>query len=1591
MLTMIVGFSNVKASHNMGVDLTYECLNNCTIRVHLRAYRDCSGISTIPANLTFTPAPGQSGCIAPAPVTAWSAQLTTEVTPICPTAFTKCTNSGASINGVQEFYWWRDYDICSATCSLYVMSFSDCCRNGAITTGPSGNIFINATTLNTSVTPCNSSPQFSNPPVPYICLGNTFVFNQGAFDPDGDSLVYYLGPCSTAASTPVTYTGGASPTSPLGPDWTVVMDSATGDITITPTPGSIQVAVMCVYVQEWRNGQLINTIVRDMQITVLNCANTNPYIEVDTVIGGTQPNPNQFEFYTCTGSNFSLNILGWDADSVAGPSGPAQNICMFWDKNIPGAHFFSCTNPNDSDTVCSPPIPICATFQWNPMVPGKYTFLVTIIDDGCPILGVGQYTFVIHVGGLVVSHTLNVPGCGPVDLCASAIGNEPITFNWTGSGGLSTNPNHTDSCFQHTYPGPGTYPLQLTVTDSVGCPLIQLDTVIIPQTTVANAGSDISYCSGSTGNLGGPPTPNEIYQWIPTTGLNDPSLSNPTVTLTNTGLTPQVITYIIIATDTSTSCVDMDTVLVTVYPIPVAQFIMPPSVCQYDQVNVTYTGPNGPSATYNWNFGSGAIPPTATGIGPHTVNWQTAGNKGVTLTVSQFGCTSPTFTDSITVFPQPIASIASVAGQCIQGNLFNFINTGTYQSNATFAWTFFPDAVIPASVAENPTGIEFTTSGGKYATLQITENGCVSNTDTIQFQVFPMPSSSWIVVGSPQCQSDNNYCFNSTGVNNGPSATYAWSFTDATPATSTATNPCGIVFNDCGWKNVTLTVTENGCSTTTVDSIFILCNPDIDAGLNVSFCEGSGGAQLVGTITGGTPQYYWTWWCDSAATWCGLDSVNDNDPIANPTQTTWYYVQIVDFNGCTSNIDSALVTVLPRPIVDAGPDMYICADSAPCTILQASITGAPGPYSYQWSPAAGLNSDTILNPCARPDTTTIYTLVVTSLSNGCSSNTTTVDSNSTVTVHVQPLPIAHAHSAPETDICLGDSVELQGYGYGAGPNYIYQWSPASGLSSVNVPNPKASPSQTTDYILTVWSNSCPSYGDTVTVNVHTNPTVDAGPVVEICLGENGQLDGEAFGDPTSTGYSFYWWPNTGFVSNVIDENPWVSPPTTTTYYVIATSSWGCESAIDSTQLVVKPSPIAEAGENQIICEGMETQLLGSYTSTTGMPPANQVYYQWSPSDSLSNTTVLQPMADPTVSTTYTLTVTYNLCTSTDEVLITVIPGLNAQADRDTSVICGGDSVGIYSSGGLGAATFTWIPAAGVADPHSPNTMASPSVSTVYQIVLEEGGCTDTAEVSIDVIPSPTVAYINSPPTGCVPFDVNFLELTSDAVAWTWNFGDGSPVSNAQNPTHTFTEPGSYTVTLTGYSAGNCDATASTTVVLVQDTATADFSSNPNHPASLPLPNSSVQFTDLSVGASSWFWDFGDGFTSSVENPGHMYAAPGEYWVTLSVTNANGCVTEVMHGPFIVTAPELFIPNVFTPNGDGFNDEFVVNYTGSQPFTMTITDRWGVEHFSSRDKNEGWKGNSSSPLFSGNAMPEGVYYYRIQIGSKTFVGDFTMLR
>jgi gliding motility-associated-like protein len=235
--------------------------------------------------------------------------------------------------------------------------------------------------------------------------------------------------------------------------------------------------------------------------------------------------------------------------------------------------------------------------------------------------------------------------------------------------------------------------------------------------------------------------------------------------------------------------------------------------------------------------------------------------------------------------------------------------------------------------------------------------------------------------------------------------------------------------------------------------------------------------------------------------------------------------------------------------------------------------------------------------------------------------------------------------------------------------------------------------------------------------------------------------------------------------------------------------------------------------------------------------------------------------------------------------------------------------------------------------------------------------------------------------------VNFVQNSDNDIAYIWDFGDGTPVGNLPNATHIYETAGQFNVSLTVLGIGGCASVFSGEMVVALDTPHVSFTSDPEFPVELPLPETSVQFTNNSIGIVSQTWDFGDGIFSPDLHPSHVFSTEGTYFVTLVAENAEGCYGHASGGPFVVILPDLFIPNVFSPNGDGINDVFFVDYTGSQPFQLDIFDRWGVLLYQGTNKTIGWDGNTTQ----GQPATDGVYFYHVEIGGRAFVGEVTMMR
>jgi len=205
-----------------------------------------------------------------------------------------------------------------------------------------------------------------------------------------------------------------------------------------------------------------------------------------------------------------------------------------------------------------------------------------------------------------------------------------------------------------------------------------------------------------------------------------------------------------------------------------------------------------------------------------------------------------------------------------------------------------------------------------------------------------------------------------------------------------------------------------------------------------------------------------------------------------------------------------------------------------------------------------------------------------------------------------------------------------------------------------------------------------------------------------------------------------------------------------------------------------------------------------------------------------------------------------------------------------------------------------------------------------------GSDTETKTGYITVNEGPTAYFTGTPTSGEIPLTVTFTDGSTGATSWSWDFGDGG-TSTAQSPSYTYNSAGTYTVALTATNSCGSDSYTRTDYITVTCTApTASFVGSPTS-GDYPL---TVSFTDQSSNATSWSWDFGDGGTSTAQNPSHEYTAAGTYTVTQTVSNSCGSDQMVRTDYITVTTPTCDPP--------------VADFSGSPtsgdyPLTVTFTD------------------------------------------------------
>jgi uncharacterized protein YdaL/oxalate decarboxylase/phosphoglucose isomerase-like protein (cupin superfamily) len=543
-----------------------------------------------------------------------------------------------------------------------------------------------------------------------------------------------------------------------------------------------------------------------------------------------------------------------------------------------------------------------------------------------------------------------------------------------------------------------------------------------------------------------------------------------------------------------------------------------------------------------------------------------------------------------------------------------------------------------------------------------------------------------------------------------PPYSYSWSpaagLDDATAAWPTASPESTTVY--------TLTVTDD-IGQTAADLVTVTVAPPVvaEAGPDRVIVSG-GSAALEGAASDGWPPYTYSW--SPAA---GLDDATAAEPIASPDSTTTYTLTVTDDLGQTDT-ESVTVTVAAAVVAKAGPDRLIASGGA--TMLEGSASDGMPPYTYSWSPAAGLDDATAAEPTASPESTTTYTLTVTD-----DLGQTDTD---TVTVTVATPVVAEA--GRDSVIVAGGATTLEGSASGGVPPYEYSWSPAAGLDDETVAKPTASPESTTTYTLTVTDDLGQTDWDTVTVTVATAVVAEAGPDKVIAADGSTTLEGSASGGVPPHEYS--WSPAAGLDDETAAE-PTASPASTRTYTLTVTDGLGQTDA-DTVTVTVASAAVAEAGPDRLIASGGSSTLAGS--ASGGLPPYQ---YSWSPTAGLDDATAAQPTASPADTTTYTLTVTDDLGqTDWDTVTVTVASAVAAEAGPERMIVSGGSTTLEGSaSGGVPPYDYSWSPAAGLDDETVADPTASPESTTVYTLtVTDDLGQTDGDAVTVTVVTAPPV-------------------------------------------------------------------------------------------------------------------------------------------------------------------------------------------------------------------------------------------------------------
>jgi len=885
-------------------------------------------------------------------------------------------------------------------------------------------------------------------------------------------------------------------------------------------------------------------------------------------------------------------------------------------------------------------------------------------------------------------------------------------------------------------------------------------------------------------------------------------------------------------------------------PPPVANFTYNIiDACVVGQVQ--YTDQSSNATSWSWSF-PGGTPATSTQQNP-LINYNNPGNFGASLTVTNVsGSNTKTLNNIIPINTIPNAQFT----YSVNGSTVVFGNQSTNAN--TYLWDFGDGNF---STLVNPTHTY--SDDGIYTVILTASNDCGPDEYIAIITIATPPTANFTASPTEGC-SGIQVQFNDGSSSN--TTQWLWTFQGGTPGTSNAENPL-IAYNTPGLYSVTLTVTNPQGSNTFIRNQYIDIYPNPVA--SFTYTVNGTTVTFTNTSTNGTA-YEWNFGD-------GVVSYATN-PVHTYTNGGNYTVSLTASNDCNSNVTTQVITIITAPV--AGISTANGTTGCSPAIIEFISTSSNNPSTYEWIFEGGNPATSAeMNPVVTYNTAGNFDVEL-RVTNSFGSDTLVLED------YIEII----------TNPVISFSFEQDSLTYSFNGNYQYQedifWQFGDNGTS-NQEDPVHTYNAEGNYmvVLTV-SNDCGTTGDSVLVSVVLPPT--AGFTVNTndgCVPFTVQYQDQSSANVTGWNWTF----------------PGGTPQSSTERNPVVTYN---QSGIFGATLQVSNA----AGQSTIVQDnlinaltlpqtGFLANINGNVVTLTNTAPGVSST-EWQINDNgIQTLTGQEIMYTFNANGNYQVTqINANECGSssyTQEVIIDAYPEASFNYTIQNS--CAPVNIQ-FENTSLNGDSVLWTFEGGnplVSQENNPLiSYTSPGIYNVTLVIYNELG-TDTILRSVEIIGAPEPAFSGSSNGSTVQFTNN---TPGSGNTYSWNFGDGSPINTNENPQHTYSGPGTYTVVLT---VTNVCGTATTTREVIIDNRFPVVSFNSSTQSGcVPF---TVQYTDQTNNdPTSWIWTFegGNPSTSTERNPIVTYENEGVFSVQLTVANAFGSSNTTLNNYITAYGPPL---------------------------------------------------------------------------------------